>query len=602
MFNLPNLQVMLMNASTWKLSKAPMGLNPLKPRRNPKFDSKARKETSSGLPDSMLLAVIFIACIYWVLDSILNIFFENKFNLIAELIGPDLYDVYLRVIVLCLFVMFGSHAQTIINKLKDAKQKLNESEELWRSLVATAPDVITAVDQKGIIRFVNQDIFMLPRDKAIGKSIYKFLPEKYRYLARESIESVFETGESESFEVRMGTRSNPTWYTYRVGALRLGRQVIAATIISSNTTEFKKAEELRRFKELFDNVTEGVFLFNRKGRFIESNDRVLESTGYAKGEFLGLNIAKIVEVDQISYIEDMLTKVSQEGEARFEINIKTKTGELIPNEINCRYISYLGKSCFLAVARDITQTKLLQNQLLRSERLAATGQLAASIAHEINSPLQGITALLSVIRMRHEQDEELLSKLDLIKSAFVSIRNTVRNLIDLNRPGKEKKQPMDANQVIANTMALMVSHLKKNMVNIKMNLAAPQSNITGSPQQIGQVIMNLVNNALEAMVDTPKFKERLRQPASIGGEITIDTRCRDEKIIITVKDSGPGISDKDLNYIFDPFYTRKKKMGMGVGLSICHGIVEDHRGTITAANATDGGAEFTIELPLEKAA
>ena len=589
-----------MNASTWKLSKAPLGISPPKPRRNHKFESRARTESRSGLPDSMVLAVIFIACIYWVLDSILNIFFENKFNLIAELIGPDLYDVYLRVIVLCLFVMFGSHAQSIINKLKEAKQKLNESEELWRSLVATAPDVITAVDQKGIIRFVNQDIFKLPREKAVGKSIYKFLPENYRYLARESIESVFETGESDSFEVRMGTERNPTWYTYRVGPLRLGRQVIAATIISSNTTEFKQAEELRRFKELFDNVTEGVFLFNRKGRFIESNDRVLQSTGYAKGEFLGLNIAKIVEADQISQIEDMLTTVSQEGEARFEINIKTKTGELIPNEINCRYISYLGKPCFLAVARDITQTKLLQNQLLRSERLAATGQLAASIAHEINSPLQGITALLSVIRMRHEKDEELLSKLDLIKSAFVSIRNTVRNLIDLNRPGKEKKQPMDANQVIANTMALMVSHMKKNMVNIKMNLAAPQSNITGSPQQIGQVVMNLVNNALEAMVDTPEFQEKLRQPESIGGEIAIDTSCRDEKIIISVKDNGPGISDKDLNSIFDPFYTRKKKMGMGVGLSICYGIIEDHRGTITAQNAPDGGAEFTIELPLAK--
>ena len=587
-----------MNASTLKWTKPPFGLSPPKSTKKPKFQKAAGTETTNGLPDSMVLAVIFIACIYWVLDSILNIFFGNKFNLIAELIGPDLYDVYLRVIVLCLFVMFGSHAQSIINKLKEAKQKLNESEELWRSLVATAPDVITAVDQKGIIRFVNQDIFQLPREKAVGQRIYNFLPEKYRHLARESIGSVFKTGESDSFEVRMGTRRHPTWYTYRVGALRLGRQVIAATIISSNTTEFKQAEELRRFKELFDNVTEGVFLFNRKGRFIESNDRVLDTTGYAKGEFLGLNITKIVEPDQIPYIEDMLTKVGQDEEVRFEINIKTKNGDIIPNEINCRYISYLGQPCFLAVARDITETKLLQNQLIRSERLAATGQLAASIAHEINSPLQGITALLSVIRMRHEKDEDLLNKLDLIKNAFVSIRNTVRNLIDLNRPGKEKKQPMDVNQVIENTVSLMVSYLNKNMVDIKLNLAAATSNTHASPQQIGQVIMNLVNNAVESIVNAPDFKNKLKQSASIRGKIGIDTSCRDEEIIITVKDNGPGISNNDLEYIFDPFFTRKKKMGMGVGLSICHGIIEDHQGTITAKNSPEGGAVFTIRLPL----
>ena len=587
-----------MNASTLKLIKSPLGLISLKSSKKPKFETKAIAETRDGIPDSMVLAVIFIACIYWVLDSILNIFFENKFNLIAELIGPDLYDIYLRVIVLSLFVMFGSHAQFIINKLRDAKQKLNDSEELWRSLVATAPDVITAVDQKGVIRFVNQAIFELPREKAIGQSIYKFLPEKYRYLARESIESVFETGESESFEVRMGTRRRPTWYAYRIGALKLGRQVIAATIISSNITEFKQAEELKRYKELFDNVTDGVFLFNRKGKFIESNDRVLKSTGYTKEEFLDLNITQIVEADQIPYVESMLTKVNQEEEARFELNIKTKISTIIPNEVNCRYVSYLGKPCFLAVARDITETKLLQNQLLRSERLAATGQLAASIAHEINSPLQGITALLSVIRMGYEKDEDLLNKLDLVKNAFVSIRNTVRSLIDLNRPGKEKKQPMDVNQVIENTVALMSSHLKKNMVNVKLNLAATTTQIKASPQQIGQVIMNLVNNAVEAIVAAPDFKEKLKKFSSIGGEIVIDTSIQDEKIIINLSDSGPGISNSDLEYIFDPFFTRKKKMGLGVGLSICYGIIEDHQGTITAENSPDGGVVFTINLPL----
>jgi len=576
-----------------------MSLKSFKSSERAKFETRADTTVRESLPDSMVLAVISIATIYWVLDSVLNIFFSNKFNLIAELVGPDLYDIYLRVIVLCLFIMFGSHAQSVINKLREAKQKLNESEELWRSLVATAPDMITAVDHNGIIRFINQDIAELPRAKAVGRSFYQLLPQEYRYLAEECVESVFQTGETESFEVRMGTHVNPKWYTYRIGALRLGTKVIAATIISSNTTEFKQAEELVRYKELFDNVAEGVFLFNPKGRFIESNDRILESTGYTKSEFLEQNIAKIVETDQISYVEDMLKKVTLEKELRFELNIKTKSGAIVPNEVNCRYVSYLGKPCFLCVARNITETKLLHNQLLRSERLAATGQLAASIAHEINSPLQGITALLSVIRMKHANDEDLLKKLDLIKNAFISIRNTVRNLIDLNRPGKEKKQPMEVNQVIENTVALMRSYLKKNMVKINLNLAAEISKINASPQQIGQVIMNLVNNAVDSIIHSPGFHNQLNESESFGGEITIDTVCRGEEIVIRIKDTGPGISKKDINRIFDPFFTRKKTMGMGVGLSICHGIIEDHKGSIVAENLAEGGAMFTIRLPLK---
>ena len=587
-----------MSASTLNLTKSFFSLNSLKSIKKMRFEKDTDSASRKNLSDSMVLAVIFIATVYWVLDSILNIFFSNKFNLIAELFGPDLYDIYLRIIVLSLFIMFGSHAQSIINKLKVAKQKLYASEELWRSMVATAPDMITAVDQNGIIRFVNQNISELPREKAVGQSIYKFLPLEYRSLAKESINNVFKTGEPESFEVRMGTRRTPSWYTYRVGALRLGKQVIAATIISSNTTEFKQAEELIRYKELFDNVTEGVFLINPKGKLIESNDRILESTGYTKGEFLGLNITKIVETDQISYLEEMMKKTSRDKEIRFELNIRTKDGTSNTNEINCRYVSYLGKPCFLCVARDITETKLLHNQLLRSERLAATGQLAASIAHEINSPLQGITALLSVIRNQHAHDDVLLKNLDLIKNAFISIRNTVRNLIDLNLPGKEKKQQMDINQVIENTIALMRSHLKKNMVNIKLNLAAKKSIINASPQQIGQVIMNLVNNAVESITQRPELKEITDGFRFSSGQIVIDTIDQDEEFTITVKNNGPKIAENDLEKIFDPFFTRKKKMGMGVGLSICHGIIEDHKGMIMASNLPEGGVAFTIRLPL----
>jgi PAS domain S-box-containing protein len=554
---------------------------------------------SESLSDNMVLAVTGIATIYWVLDSILNLFFSNKFNLIAELFGPDLYDVYIRVVVLCLFIIFGSHAQAIINKLKLAKKKLDESEELWRSLVETAPDIITTVDRDGIIRFINQSMGVLSPDQTIGRCFYDFLPLEYHEMAIDSVETVFRTGETDSFEVRAGEDKDPTWHTYRVGPLRINGKVVAATIIATNTTEFKQAEELMRYKELFDNVAEGVFIINVKGQLIESNERVLESTGYTKEELIGLNISELVETEQVPFVKSMMRQVSREREARFELRLKAKDGSLIPNEINCRYITYLGEFCFLCVARDITQTKMLQNQLIRSERLAATGQLAASIAHEINSPLQGITALLNVIQTKHGKDKKLLAKLDLVKNAFESIRDTVRNLIDLNRPGKEKKQPIDINQVIENTSNLVRSYLIKSRVKINLNLAAKNSRLTASPQQLGQVLMNLINNAVESITGAPEFQQKLKETPTHSGEIFIDTFDQKKEVVIKVKDSGPGIAKKDLEHIFDPFFTRKKTMGMGVGLSICNGIIEEHKGYIIAENAKEGGAIFTITLPLK---
>jgi PAS domain S-box-containing protein len=549
--------------------------------------------------ESMVLAVLFLAIIYWVLDSILNLFFSNKFNLIAELFGPDLYDVYIRVVVLCLFIIFGSHAQSIINQLKLAQKKLNESEELWRSLVETAPDIITTVDKDGIIRFINQSMGVLPPVQTIGRSFYDYLPREYQPIAMDSVDGVFRTGETDSFEGRGGERHDPTWFTYRVGPLRINGKVVAATIIATNTTEFKQAEELLRYKELFDNVSEGVFIFSRSGKFIESNDWLLETTGYTKEELLELKITDIIESDQVPFVEKMMKQFNIEKDVRFEIDFKTKAGDLIPNEINCRYVSYLGKACFLGVARDITQTKMLQNQLIRSERLAATGQLAASIAHEINSPLQGITAMINVIQTTYKKEKDLLKKLDLIKSAFESIRDTVRNLIDLNRPGKEQKQPVDINQVIENTSTLVRSYLTKSRVKINLNLAAKKSTTTASPQQLGQVFMNLINNAVESITSTPEFQAKIKKSPTYKGEINIDTYNKNKEIVIQVTDSGLGIADSDLEHIFDPFFTRKKTMGVGVGLSICHGIIEDHKGYIMADNNPKGGAIFTITLPLK---
>jgi len=550
-------------------------------------------------PDSMVLAVVLISTVYWVLDSILNIFFSNKFNLIAQLIGPDLYDIYIRIVVLCLLVILGSHAQSIINRLKETTQKLNESEELWRSLVETAPDTIMTVDHSGVIRFINHPLAEMPPGKVTGRSLYDLLPNGYRSTAQEIVKSVFQTGQTDMFEVFMEDKRNPAWYTFRVGPLRLDRRVIAATIISTNTTEFKRAEELMRYKELFENVGDSVFILNQKGIIMECNDRVQESTGFAARELVSMPISQLVLNEQAALARKMLQQVMGQKESRFELHLKTKDGSAVPFEINCRPVVYLGEPCFLCVARDVTHTKQMQNQLVRSERLAATGQLAASIAHEINSPLQGITALLNVLRSTYSGDDYLQRKLELVKSAFNSIRDTVRNLIDLNRPGKEKMQLTDVNQVVENTVALVKSLLKKNMIAVHLNPGAQNSTFIASPQQMGQVLMNLINNSVEAITGVPGYFERAHLSQG-GGSITIRTLNRDDQFVIELKDSGPGIPPGDINRIFDPFFTSKKPMGMGVGLAICHGIVEEHHGKITAENTPGGGAVFTITLPLRQ--
>ena len=110
--------------------------------------------------------------------------------------------------------------------------------------------------------------------------------------------------------------------------------------------------------------------------------------------------------------------------------------------------------------------------------------------------------------------------------------------------------------------------------------------------------MNLISNAVEAMTGTSKSKAGWKTRETIDGEITVNSDLGKDTITINVADTGPGISEEDLEHIFDPFYTRKKETGTGIGLYLCHGIIEDHKGFITAKNSPEGGAVFTITLPI----
>lgn len=276
-------------------------------------------------------------------------------------------------------------------------------------------------------------------------------------------------------------------------------------------------------------------------------------------------------------------KVLNSAHDRLESKIKERTAQLL--EAN------------KLLEREMEDRKGIQDQLVRSERLAATGQLAASIAHEINSPLQAVTSMLGTMEEKYDDDKEIGANIDLLHRAVGNIRDTVKHLLDLNRPGEDAKQHTNVNSIVETTVNLLQAHLKRNKVIVTLNLSSEIPNINGSPQRLNQVLMNLINNAIEAMRGASKPRDGWMHRTGPGATIDITTRCREQNVLIRVADTGPGISKADLEHIFDPFYTRKKPMSMGVGLTLCHGIIEDHGGTITAANSQDTGAVFTIMLP-----
>ena len=313
-------------------------------------------------------------------------------------------------------------------------------------------------------------------------------------------------------------------------------------------------------------------------------------------------------------MNDFLSFVHSEDQKSVQQVFAAAVQQKIPFEIRHRIISQKGTERYLHVlgevisdsegqavnivgtVQDISQMKILEEQLQRSRLLEATGKLAASVAHEINSPLQGIISILNVVSQTNKENETLLEHLDLIRESFMRISQIVKSLLDLNRPATSRKQTVNINNIIEQTTSLTRTMLSKESIALNLELAPQLPQVCASPQQLGQVLMNLINNAFEAIKESPSPEEGSDNLPSAQKQIKVETMLRGEEIIIKVSDNGPGIAREDIEHIFDPFYTSKKAMGVGIGLALCHGIIKDHNGSLEAQNLATGGAVFTITL------
>ncbi|MBI1912683.1 MAG: response regulator [Deltaproteobacteria bacterium] len=242
------------------------------------------------------------------------------------------------------------------------------------------------------------------------------------------------------------------------------------------------------------------------------------------------------------------------------------------------------------VARDITQEKMLREQLLHSEKLSSVGKLVAGIAHELNNPLMGIMGF-SQILMDMPGDKKLDDIKDKLRKIYhESLRTAkiVQNLLTFARAKKTEREYHNINEILKHTIELREYSLKANNIHVSLHFEENLPKTMVDLFQLQQVFINIINNAEDAMVSKHG-----------KGNLSITTRKNRRKLEIAFRDDGPGIRKEIIHKVFDPFFTTKDVgKGTGLGLSISHGIITEHGGNIEIISPDDGGTIITVELPI----
>jgi hypothetical protein len=245
----------------------------------------------------------------------------------------------------------------------------------------------------------------------------------------------------------------------------------------------------------------------------------------------------------------------------------------------------------IVIIDDVTLRAELEEQLQISDKMASIGLLAAGVAHEVNTPLTGISSFTQMLLESADPDDPQTRVLEKIERQTFRAAKIVNGLLNLSRPATAgaERAPVDLNAVISDVLALLEHQFKVAKIRVRRDLASPSPVVMGIEFKLQQVFLNLFLNARDAM---PK-----------GGWLSIATRTSGEHAVAEVSDTGSGIPSEHLSRIYDPFFTTKAiGQGTGLGLSISYGIIREHDGSISCDSALGEGTRFTLSLPLAASA
>jgi PAS domain S-box-containing protein len=351
----------------------------------------------------------------------------------------------------------------------------------------------------------------------------------------------------------------------------------------------KQQEFAHRLVESFPDL---IFVIDLERRYTFVSPKVKDALGYDSAEALKLTFGDWTHPDDrrtlTSAFDDVVA--GRKTFSSVEVQVRHKEGNW--RRLRCHFSPLCdekGKIEGVVIsARDVTEVKRLEEQLIQAEKLAAMGQMLAGVAHELNNPLTAILGVSELLRDRQGVDENTKRQLEMAHRQARRAARIVQNLLEFSRPASPQKKVLDLNSIVDRTLQLHEHSLKRNNIEVEFQPQPGLPPIVGDANQLIQVVLNLVSNAEQAIREV--------RPS---GRIQVQLGKRGQFVFVNVKDDGVGIRPEALPKLFDPFFTTKRPGGgTGLGLSICMSIVREHGGDIEAESVPGGGAVFSVTLPI----
>lgn len=537
-----------------------------------------------------------------------------------------------------------------INKRQEMENSLKETNEFLKNILDSPHNIsIISTNLEGTITYWNkgaESLLGYKAEEVVGKEnigiLYSDNKESQKALS-EVIEKVFEGKRGKSLELEEQTKFNDKIWVRMTVSPRLNDkgEIVGVMGIGENMSQQKFAEtELRKSEDRFQmiiNTAYAAFVsLNEDGLIIDWNTQAEQMFGWNKAEVVNQKLSMlIIPEDLRESHESGLKRYLETGQdkalnQKLELTALTRQGNSIPVEIAITSMKYRGGVIFNAFIEDISERKLMAAQLHHAQKMESIGQLAAGIAHEINTPLQYIgdntrflqdsfLEIMDIIRKWKErndngkttpnlQDEakppvesedleflvnEIPAAIQQSLDGIGRVTKIVQAMKEFSHPGSGEKKMTNINKAIETTLDVS-RNVWKYAADIETNFDPGLPLVPCFPDELNQVFLNLIVNAAHAI------EEKNKNTESQKGTITITTKQNNNWVEICIKDTGKGIPREHDSRIFDPFFTTKEVgKGTGQGLSIVHSVItKKHNGEISFESKVNEGTSFLVRLPL----